>query len=164
MARGGPFPEGPWATPHGVRELRRVRLGRAPGSHRRRGRARPQAGHLGGPGSSHRLSGAKKPHNSLDALHDGGQVVERYYKRFCSGAADGTLGDLAHDGPGDHFNVWDIDGVRWAAHSSRLQIPRAVPRVLKFRVERVFDSFHAAHASAERIAAIALAIGQSTSG
>jgi deaminated glutathione amidase len=41
--------------------------------------------------------------------------LDRYDKRFCSGAADEKTGDLAHYSPGDHFSTWDIDGVRCGA-------------------------------------------------
>ncbi|HUZ52749.1 MAG TPA: carbon-nitrogen hydrolase family protein [Streptosporangiaceae bacterium] len=46
-------------------------------------------------GSAHRLGGARKPHNSLFVISDAGQVVERYDKRFCSGAPGERSGDLA---------------------------------------------------------------------
>ena len=111
-------------------------------------------------GSSHRLSGANKPHNSLYVIDDGGQVVERYDKRFCSGAADGTLGDLAHYSPGDHFSVWDIGGVRCGTLVGYdYRYPELYREYKKLGVALVFHSFHAAHASAERIAALARAIG-----
>ena len=66
-------------------------------------------------GSAHRLSGTHKPHNSAYVIDDGGNVVDRYDKRFCSGDVDEETGDLAHYSPGDGFSVWDMDEVRCAA-------------------------------------------------
>ena len=36
-------------------------------------------------GSTHRLSGRRKPHNSLYIIDDRGRLVDRYDKRFCAG-------------------------------------------------------------------------------
>ena len=57
-------------------------------------------------GSAHPLTGKKKPHNCLYAISAGGRLVERYDKRFCTGT------DLAWYSPGDHFAVFEINGVR----------------------------------------------------
>ncbi|MGD9646944.1 MAG: carbon-nitrogen hydrolase family protein [Pirellulales bacterium] len=64
-------------------------------------------------GSAHRLSGDAKPHNSMYVISDEGQIVDRYDKRFCTGAAgpEPTL-DLLHYTPGNHTCVFDVDGVR----------------------------------------------------
>ena len=53
-------------------------------------------------GSIHRLSEGVKPHNSLYVINDGGEIVDRYDKRFC------TDGDLKHFSPGDHFVNFDF--------------------------------------------------------
>src|SRR6202034_4269650 len=66
-------------------------------------------------GSAHRLSAPHRPHNSLYVIDDAGRLVERYDKRFCSGDAEGTTGDLSHYSPGDHFSVWTVDGIRCGA-------------------------------------------------
>jgi predicted amidohydrolase len=57
-------------------------------------------------GSSHPLTGGHLPHNSLYAISPSGRIVERYDKRFCTGA------DLRFFSPGDHFSVFEINGVR----------------------------------------------------
>ncbi len=57
-------------------------------------------------GSSHRLTGTHKPHNSLYLIGPDGHIHDRYDKRFCTG------GDLKHYSPGDHFVVFDVNGVR----------------------------------------------------
>ena len=57
-------------------------------------------------GSTHRLTGGHKPHNALYVISAEGSVVDRYDKRFCTG------GDLKHYSPGDHFVIFDVNGVR----------------------------------------------------
>lgn len=66
-------------------------------------------------GSAHRLTGDHKPHNSLYVIDADGRLADRYDKRFCSGDADGTTGDLAHYTPGDHSTVFTVKGVRCGA-------------------------------------------------
>jgi hypothetical protein len=63
-------------------------------------------------GSSHRLSGDHKPHNSVYVIDDRGTIVDRYDKRFCAGDPSGRSGDLAHYSPGDHPSVFSIRGIR----------------------------------------------------
>ncbi len=63
-------------------------------------------------GSAHRLSGDHKPHNSLYIINDQGQLIDRYDKMFCAGNAAENTGDLAHYTPGNHFSVFEIEGVR----------------------------------------------------
>ncbi|MDB4638178.1 carbon-nitrogen hydrolase family protein, partial [bacterium] len=48
-------------------------------------------------GSSHRLTGAHKPHNCLYVIDNRGNIIDRYDKRFCTGKhkPKPTL-DLAH--------------------------------------------------------------------
>jgi predicted amidohydrolase len=57
-------------------------------------------------GSTHRLGKGHKPHNSLYVISPAGRVVDRYDKRFC------TVGDLRHYTPGDHFVVFEVNGVK----------------------------------------------------
>ena len=45
---------------------------------------------MGGPRSAHRLTGSRRPHNSLYIISDSGQITDRYDKRFCSGDPDET--------------------------------------------------------------------------
>jgi deaminated glutathione amidase len=111
-------------------------------------------------GGAHRLSGAHKPHNSLYVINDAGQIIERYDKRFCGGDADENTGDLAHYSPGDHFSVWDIDGVRCGGLICYdYRFPELYRQYKKRGVDLVFHSFHAGHASPDRIAEIGTAIG-----
>jgi len=57
-------------------------------------------------GTTHRLTGQHKPHNSLYVINPEGKIVDRYDKRFCTG------GDLKHYSPGDHFVTFEVRGVR----------------------------------------------------
>jgi hypothetical protein len=109
-------------------------------------------------GSAHRLSGSHKPHNSLYVIDDAGQIVERYDKRFCGGDTEETTGDLAHYTPGDHFSVWNIDGVRCGALICYdYRFPELYRQYKTLGVDLVFHSFHAGHASPERIAEVGMA-------
>jgi len=110
-------------------------------------------------GSAHRLTGANKPHNSLYVINGAGQIVDRYDKRFCSGQ-DGQSGDLAHYSPGGHCSVWAINGVRCGALICYdYRFPELYREYKRSGVEIMFHSFHAANASAARMATIADAIG-----
>ncbi len=57
-------------------------------------------------GSTHRLGGDHRPHNSLYVINPEGRIIDRYDKRFC------TTGDLEHYSPGDHFVTFEVNGVR----------------------------------------------------
>jgi deaminated glutathione amidase len=111
-------------------------------------------------GSAHRLSGTRKPHNSVYVISDSGRFVERYDKRFCGGDPAGHSGDLAHYSPGGHAGTWSIDGVRCGALICYdYRYPELYRDYKKRGVQLVFHSFHAAAASPGRIAAIGSAIG-----
>jgi predicted amidohydrolase len=56
-------------------------------------------------GSTHRLSGDHKPHNSLYVIGPDGRIVDRYDKRFC------TTTDLRFYSPGDRAVTFDVNGV-----------------------------------------------------
>ncbi len=111
-------------------------------------------------GSAHPLSNGTKPHNSLYVINDVGQVVDRYDKRFCSGDPEGRAGELANYSPGDHSSVWEINGVRCGALICyEFRYPELHREYKRHGVQLVFHSFHAAHASAEQLAAIGARIG-----
>ena len=118
------------------------------------------ASDLGRGGLGPSPSGAHKPHNSAYVIDDGGQVVDRYDKRFCSGDANEKMGDLAHYSPGDHFSVWDIDGVRCGALICYdYRFPELHRQYKKLGAELVFHSFHAGNISPQRLAEIEERIG-----
>jgi predicted amidohydrolase len=111
-------------------------------------------------GSAHRLSGDHKPHNSLYIINDAGHIIERYDKRFCGGGIEENTGDLAHYTPGDHFSVWNTDGIRCGALICYdYRYPELYRQYKKLGVNLVFHSFHAGHVSPDRIAEIGVAIG-----
>ncbi len=62
-------------------------------------------------GCNHRLSGVHRPHNSLYVIDPQGRMVDRYDKRFCTGA-DGDDQDLKYYSPGSVFTTFDVDDVR----------------------------------------------------
>ena len=95
-------------------------------------------------GSAHRLSGDRKPHNSLYVISDQGRIVERYDKRFCTGGGPADVStDLAHYTPGDHAAVFEIDGYRCGALICYDYRFPELYRDLKSRgVEVLFQSFH----------------------
>lgn len=66
-------------------------------------------------GSTHRLTGQHKPHNSLYIINDHGLLVDRYDKMFCAGDRAGKTVDLAHYSPGHHLSVFAIQGVQCGA-------------------------------------------------
>jgi predicted amidohydrolase len=95
-------------------------------------------------GSTHRLTGKHKPHNSLYIINDKGELVDRYDKRFCAGNAEEDTGDLAHYTSGNHFSVFDIKGVRCGAlicHDYRY--PELYREYKKRGVQIMFHSYHA---------------------
>ena len=63
-------------------------------------------------GSTHRLTGRHKPHNSVYVINDRGKIVDRYDKMFCSGDRSGKTGDLSYYSPGSHFCVFTVKGVK----------------------------------------------------
>ena len=111
-------------------------------------------------GSTHRLTGRHKPHDSLYIINDRGKLVDRYDKMFCAGDRNGKTGDLAHYSPGDHFSVFIIRGVRCGAlicHDYRYP---EVYRAYKRRgVQLVFHSYHAGHMPPERMQAMRDQVG-----
>lgn len=112
-------------------------------------------------GSAHRLTGRHKPHNSLYVVDDSGSIVDRYDKRFCSGDPDGLTGDLAHYTPGDHPVVFTVGGIRCGALICYdFRFPELYREYKRQGVQLVLHSFHAAHMSPGKVAAIRAAIGE----
>ncbi len=114
-------------------------------------------------GSAHRLTGDHKPHNSLYIIDDRGELVDRYDKMFCAGDRSGTIGDLAHYTPGDHFSVFSIKGVRCGAlicHDYRY--PELYREYKRRGVQLMFHSYHAGHIPPERFKAMRETVGDGT--
>ena len=102
-------------------------------------------------GSSHRLTGTHKPHDSLYFINHRGELVDRYDKMFCAGDRSEASGDLAHYSPGSHFCVVTIRDVRCGAlicHDYRYP---ELYRVYKRRgVQLMFHAYHAGNIQPER--------------
>ncbi len=103
-------------------------------------------------GSAHRLTGRRKPHNSLYIIDDRGQLVERYDKMFCVGDRTGKTSDLAHYSPGSHFSVFEIKGVRCGAQICHdFRYDELYREYKKRGVELMFHSYHNARMSKAKL-------------
>ena len=112
-------------------------------------------------GSTHRLSGPHKPHNSLYIIDDRGRLVDCYDKRFCAGDLSEETGDLAHFTPGNHLSLFEINGVRCGAlicHDYRY--PELFREYTRCGVQVMFHSFHAAHVSRGRLELMEAEVGK----
>jgi deaminated glutathione amidase len=111
-------------------------------------------------GSTHRLTGRHKPHNSLYIINDHGTLVDRYDKRFCAGDRTGKTVDLAHYSPGNHLSVFAIQGVQCGAlicHDCRYP---ELYRAYKCQgVQLIFHSYHAGHIPPTRFQAMRDTVG-----
>lgn len=88
-------------------------------------------------GSAHPLMGRKKPHNCLYAISPQGRIVERYDKRFCTGT------DLQYYSPGNHFSVFDLNGMRCGMLICYdVRFYELYREYLKRGVRLMFHSFH----------------------
>jgi len=88
-------------------------------------------------GSTHPLTPPHKPHNSLYVINPRGRIVGRYDKRFL------TSSDLDYYSPGDHWTLWEINGVRCAALICfDVRFPELYREVKKRGAEMVFQSFY----------------------
>jgi len=97
-------------------------------------------------GSAHRLSGDHLPHNSVYVVNPDGEIVERYDKLFC------TKGDLKSYTPGDHFAVFEIEGVKCGiliCHDVRY--PELNRKYYAAGVRCIFYSFYNASAQGRTI-------------
>jgi deaminated glutathione amidase len=112
-------------------------------------------------GSTHRLTGQHKPHDSVYIIDDSGLIVDRYDKMFCSGDPKGRTGDLAHYSPGSHFAVFDLKGIRCGVQICYDYCFPELYREYKRRgVQLIFHSYHAGHASPERVKAMQHEVGK----
>lgn len=111
-------------------------------------------------GSTHPLTGRRKPHNSLYIIDDRGKIVDRYDKMFCSGNRSEKTGDLAHYSPGHHFSVFSIKGVRCGVlicHDYRY--PELYREYKRRGVRLVFHSYHAGNIAPEHFKAMQDEVG-----
>ncbi len=88
-------------------------------------------------GSSHPLTPPNKPHNCLYLISPEGKLVDRYDKRF------GTEMDLLHYTPGNHFVVFDLNGVKCSLLICfDLRFPELYRALYKEGVQCIFQSFY----------------------
>ncbi|MCH8829115.1 MAG: carbon-nitrogen hydrolase family protein, partial [Planctomycetes bacterium] len=95
-------------------------------------------------GSTHRLSGKNKPHNSVYVINAKGEIVERYDKRFCTGL-DGkrpTM-DLHHYSPGNRAVTFKVKGITCGVLICYdYRFPELYRELKKLGVRVLFQSFH----------------------
>ncbi|MBM4161586.1 MAG: carbon-nitrogen hydrolase family protein [Ignavibacteria bacterium] len=102
-------------------------------------------------GSSHRLRGAHKPHNSLYIINGDGELVDRYDKMFCAGSKAENTGDLKYYTPGNHFSVFEIKGVTCGAQiCHEYRYPEVYRKYKSKGVQLMFHSYHAGGVSPKR--------------
>jgi predicted amidohydrolase len=83
-----------------------------------------------------------------------GDIVDRYDKRFCSNE------DLRHYSPGDHSSVFHLNGVRCGVLICyEYAFPELYREYKRHGVQLVFHSYHAGHASADRVEFLRRQIG-----
>jgi predicted amidohydrolase len=88
-------------------------------------------------GSTHRLTGQKKPYNCLYLIGPDGKVIDRYDKRFC------TPGDLRRLTPGYRFVNFTINGVKCSLLICfDLRFPELYRELYKQGVSCIFQSFY----------------------
>lgn len=95
-------------------------------------------------GSTHRLDEKHKPHNCVYVINPKGQIVDRYDKRFCTGAGGkrATL-DLCHYSPGDRFVTFQVKGITCGvAICYDYRFPELYRGYKQLGVEVMFQSFH----------------------
>ena len=112
-------------------------------------------------GSSHPLSGRRKPHNCVYVIDDKGRIVERYDKRFCSGDRAGKTGDLAHYTPGDHFSTFRIRGIRCGVLICYdYRFPELYREYKRRGVQVIFHSYHTGNVPPARLRSIQRQVGE----
>ena len=88
-------------------------------------------------GSTHRLTGPNKPHNSLYLINPNGKIVDRYDKRFC------TTGDLRRLTPGSRFVNFTVKGVKCSLLICfDLRFPEIYRELYKQGVKCILQSFY----------------------
>ena len=111
--------------------------------------AAKQHGHFVLLGSTHRLSGNNKPHNCVYVIDPKGRIVNRYDKRFCTGAngRKPTL-DLCHYSPGNRCCVFKVRGVTCGVLICYgYRFPELYREYKKLGVQVLLQSFHNARKS-----------------
>ncbi|MCJ7692099.1 MAG: carbon-nitrogen hydrolase family protein [Sedimentisphaerales bacterium] len=88
-------------------------------------------------GSTHKLTGKHKPHNSLYLIAPNGKLLDRYDKRFC------TMADLKNYTPGDHFVNFTVKGVKCSLLICfDLRFPEIYRQMYTQKVDCILQSFY----------------------
>ena len=88
-------------------------------------------------GSIHPLGEGFKPMNSLYVINPSGEIIDRYDKRFC------TSGDLDFFSAGDHFVVFDINGIKCGLLICfDVRFPELYREYRKLEADIIFQSFY----------------------
>jgi len=88
-------------------------------------------------GSTHRLSGGKKPHNSLYLIDPRGRITDRYDKRFCMER------ELPYYSPGKKFVYFTVNGVKCSLLICfDLRFPELYRYLYKRKVNCILQSFY----------------------
>jgi deaminated glutathione amidase len=105
-------------------------------------------------GSTHRLAGEHKPHNSLYVINDHGRLITRYDKLFCCGRGEPEpTEDLAHYSPGSQFITFDCRGVQVGmliCHDFRY--PELYREYKRRKVDLMLHSYHNADMAQDKLA------------
>lgn len=100
-------------------------------------------------GSTHRLSGAHKPHNSVYVIDSKGHIAGRYDKRYCTGEwqPQPTM-DLSHYSSGDHFTTFRVGGITCGVLICYdYRFPELYREYKRLGVDVLFQSFHNARST-----------------
>jgi predicted amidohydrolase len=95
-------------------------------------------------GSTHRLTGAHKPHNSVYVIDPKGNISGRYDKRYCTGEfLPRPTMDLSHYSSGDHFTTFRVGQVTCGVLICYdYRFPELYREYHQRGVEVLFQSFH----------------------
>lgn len=95
-------------------------------------------------GSTHRLSGTNKPHNSVYVIDRHGLIIDRYDKRYCTGVCRPKPNlDLTYYSPGDHFTTFRVGSVLCGVLICYdYRFPELYRHYRKLGVDVMFQSFH----------------------
>ena len=100
-------------------------------------------------GSTHRLTGNHRPHNSVYVIDARGKIVGRYDKRYCTGQRRRKPSlDLSHYSPGDHFTTFRVGGVTCGILICYdYRFPELYRHYKQLGIEVIFQSFHNARST-----------------
>jgi predicted amidohydrolase len=95
-------------------------------------------------GSTHRLSGQHKPHNSVYVINSHGKIVDRYDKRFCTGlGGKRPTMDLHHYSPGNRCVTFRVKGFTCGVLICYdYRFPELYREYKKQGVQVLFQAFH----------------------